>query len=69
MQVTSNGSDQSAQADLRFCWLHLPHCWKSHVAAHLLATIFPKEKGNKEVYNKTLTEHELVIHGESNTTE
>ena len=23
-----------AQADLRFCWSHIPHCWKSHVAAH-----------------------------------
>ena len=24
-----------AQADLRLCWLHIPHCWKSHVAAHI----------------------------------
>ena len=23
------------QADLRLCWSHIPHCWKSHVAAHL----------------------------------
>ena len=23
-----------AQADLRLCWSHIPHCWKSHVAAH-----------------------------------
>ena len=22
-----------AQADLRLCWSHIPHCWKSHVAA------------------------------------
>ena len=21
------------QADLRLCWLHLPHCWKSHATA------------------------------------
>ena len=28
----SKGSDQ---ADLRLCWWHIPHCWKSHVAAHI----------------------------------
>ena len=22
-------------ADLMFCWSHIPHCWKSHVAAHI----------------------------------
>ena len=25
-----------AQADMRLCWSHIPHCWKSHVAAHML---------------------------------
>ena len=25
-----------AQADLRLCWSHIPHCWKSHVAAQVL---------------------------------
>ena len=24
-----------AQADLRPCWSHIPHCWKSHVTAQL----------------------------------
>ena len=24
-----------AQAGLSLCWSHIPHCWKSHVAAHL----------------------------------
>ena len=24
-----------AQADLRFCWPHIQHCWKSHFVAHL----------------------------------
>ena len=23
-----------AQADLRLCWSHIPHCWKSHAPAH-----------------------------------
>ena len=23
-----------AQADLRLCWSHIPHCWKSHALAH-----------------------------------
>ena len=24
------------QADLRLCWSHTPHCWKSHVTAHMV---------------------------------
>ena len=24
-----------AQADMRLCWSHIPHCWKSHVAAQM----------------------------------
>ena len=24
-----------AQADLRRCWLHISHCWKSHEQAHM----------------------------------
>ena len=24
------------QADLRLCWSHMPHCWKSHAVAQLL---------------------------------
>ena len=24
-----------AQADLRFSWEHIPHCWKSHALAHM----------------------------------
>ena len=24
------------QADLRLCWSHIPHSWKSHVASHML---------------------------------
>ena len=37
-----------AQAGLSLCWSHIPHCWKSHVSAHIgliiilvLAYIFP----------------------------
>ena len=26
-----------AQADLWLCWSHIPHCWKSHVVAHIFA--------------------------------
>ena len=25
-----------AQADPRLCWLHIPHCWKSHVEAQII---------------------------------
>ena len=24
-----------AQADLRLCWSHIPHFWKSHALAHI----------------------------------
>ena len=24
-----------AQVDLRLCWLHILHCWKSHATAHM----------------------------------
>ena len=24
-----------AQADLRLCWSHIPHCWKSHVKVYV----------------------------------
>ena len=27
------------QADLRLCWSHIPLCWKSHVAAHIISTV------------------------------
>ena len=30
------------QAGLSLCWSHIPHCWKSHVTAHMgLGTIKP----------------------------
>ena len=25
------------QAGLSLCWSHIPHCWKSHAAAHIIA--------------------------------
>ena len=25
-----------AQADLRLCWSHIPHCWQSHAAAQMI---------------------------------
>ena len=34
----------NAHADLRLCWLHIPHCRKSHVAAQMV-----KRKENKFV--------------------
>ena len=35
-----------AKADLRLCWSHIPHCWKSCVAAHFLLINLVK-KGDK----------------------
>ena len=28
-----------AQADLRLCWSHIPHCWKSYAGAHVLLNL------------------------------
>ena len=28
-----------AQADLRICWSHIPHCWKSHALAHFMFSV------------------------------
>ena len=33
-----------AQADLRLCWSHIPHCWKSHVTAQILDSIYHIQK-------------------------
>ena len=30
-------------ADLRLCWSHIPHCWKSHAAAHIICNIHIEE--------------------------
>ena len=30
-----------AQADLRLCWSHIPHCWKSHALAHIVISHIP----------------------------
>ena len=27
------------QADLRLCWLHIPHCWKSHALALIIMKV------------------------------
>ena len=39
------------QADLRLCWSHIPHCWKSHALAQYdlqnYKKLKSKEKGNK----------------------
>ena len=36
------------QADLRFCWSHIPHCWKSQALAHtftaILLRLFQEER-------------------------
>ena len=29
-----------AQAGLSLCWSHIPHCWKSHVTAHMIKCIY-----------------------------
>ena len=28
-----------AQADLRLCWSHIPHCWKSHALAQIIQSL------------------------------
>ena len=31
----------NAQADLRHCWSHIPHYWKSHVVAQIMSGALP----------------------------
>ena len=48
LTVIENSSDKQrlrsdcayAQTGLSLCWSHIPHCWKSHFAAHLLITVY-----------------------------
>ena len=28
------------QAGLSLCWSHIPHCWNTHVAAHICMFLF-----------------------------
>ena len=35
------------QADLRLCRLHIPHCWKYHVAAHITLSDYVSGSGRK----------------------
>ena len=43
-----------AQADLRLWWSHIPHCWKSHVAAQIISHIIGV--GNQMGYRAQLIE-------------
>ena len=69
-----------AQADLRLCWSHIPHCWKSHTLAHVVFfqgefiskppsdKIVIASKGTKQVNSskEPLQKHrELKFHKES----
>ena len=39
------------QADLRLCWSHMPHCWKSYALAQLEIEIFSRKRPTKVVSN------------------
>ena len=46
---------RQAQSDLRLCWSHIQHCWKSHVAAHnikYIINILNVIKYTKTVYER-----------------
>ena len=47
-----------AQAELRLCWSHIPHCWKSHVVAHLYDH-FKDDLRSLPHTEGTLTQHVL----------
>ena len=34
-----------AQADLRLCWWHIPHCWKSHALSHIVILVGGEGRG------------------------
>ena len=33
-----------AQADLRLCWPHIPHCWKSYALAQMILKFHPNKQ-------------------------
>ena len=47
-----------AQADLRLCWSHITHCWKSHVAAHVLFDCFDRVNN----YNSAVAQWYFCFH-------
>ena len=73
--MTSKGSDQTAhmrrlyaQADLRLCWSHIPHCWKSHVTAQVFLNIGALRvtkkvlsKGLRTIHIRSLTKDNVMI--------
>ena len=48
-----------AQADLRLCWSHIPHCWKSHALAHIILALSNENLSSrflKGIFSATDTE-------------
>ena len=48
-----------AQADLRLCWSHIPHCWKSNVVAHI--DVGSKELSSLRRFRWVPTVHEYAL--------
>ena len=61
--ATSKGSRSDCtyeQADLRLCWSHIPHCWKSHALAHIE---IPHVAGLDNIlFRKRLTKSLIRLH-------
>ena len=48
------GSDRTAQADLRLCWLHISQCWKSYALAQIILILREMIKIKIKTSNKSI---------------
>ena len=53
-----------AQADLRYCWSHIPHCWKSHALAHfwVQSVILARKLSSIDVSVMSKSRHHVLLH-------
>ena len=45
------------QAGLSLCWSHIPHCWKSHAAAHLIFVLDGPQSDKNLFYRRQVLSH------------
>ena len=52
-----------AQADLSLCWSHIPHCWKSHVAAHINKLSFRQKQLSVTLKSQATSSYSTALGG------
>ena len=49
------------QADIRLCWSHIPHCYKSHVAVHMNLPSATPSMHNMQTKHTTIVQNSFAI--------